>query len=195
RVREALDDHALDPRPPHVGEDMEARSPDRAVAQARPDHAHPVAEPHAPGRDAHLDGEALASGRQDDGVRALRDDRSFDCLRRCARRSDGEQEGRYRKQSCPFHRLTPLGYWATAPVLAVPTEEEAFGAEKSRSGYQPWPEVPPPSRPLEPEPSEPEPSEPEDVVVVVVVEAEPLPGPELDPEEPPSEEPWPEPSW
>jgi hypothetical protein len=33
------------------------------------------------------------------------------------------------------------------------------------------------------------------VVVVVVVEAEPLPGPELDPEDPPSEEPWPEPSW
>jgi len=91
--------------------------------------------------------------------------------------------------------LTPLGDWATALVLAVPTEEETFSAEKSRSGYQPWPEVPPPpSRPLEPDPSEPDPSEPEDVVVVVVVEAEPLPGPELDPEEPPSEEPWPEPS-
>ena len=81
--------------------------------------------------------------------------------------------------------------WATALVLAAFTEEEAFGAEKSRSGYQPWPEVPPPSPPLEPEPSE-----PEDVVVVVVVlvESEPPPGPELDPEEPLSEEPWPEPS-
>jgi hypothetical protein len=87
--------------------------------------------------------------------------------------------------------LTPLGDWATALVLAVPTEEEAFGAEKSRSRYQPWPEVPPPpSRPLEPESSEPE----EVVVVVVVVDSEPPPGPELDPEEPPSEEPWPEPS-
>ena len=77
-------------------------------------------------------------------------------------------------------------------MLAVPTEEEAFGAEKSRSGYQPWPEVPPPppSRPLEPEPSEPE----DVVVVVVVVDSEPPPGPELDPEVPPSEEPWPEPS-
>ena len=32
------------------------------------------------------------------------------------------------------------------------------------------------------------------VVVVVVVESEPPPGPELDPEEPPSEELWPEPS-
>jgi hypothetical protein len=31
-------------------------------------------------------------------------------------------------------------------------------------------------------------------VVVVVVESEPPPGPELDPEEPLSEEPWPEPS-
>jgi hypothetical protein len=30
------------------------------------------------------------------------------------------------------------------------------------------------------------------VVVDVVVESEPPPGPELDPEEPPSEEPWPE---
>jgi hypothetical protein len=82
-------------------------------------------------------------------------------------------------------------------VLAVPTEEEAFDAKKSRSGCQPWPEVPPPpSRPLEPEPSEPDPSEPEVVVVVVVVvvESEPPPGPELDPEEPPSEELWPEPS-
>lgn len=91
--------------------------------------------------------------------------------------------------------MTPLGDWATALVLAASTEEEAFGAEKSRSGYQPWPEVPPPpSPPLEPEPSEPELSEPEDVVVVVVVESEPAPGPELDPEEPLSEEPWPEPS-
>jgi hypothetical protein len=88
--------------------------------------------------------------------------------------------------------LTPLGDWATALVLAVSTEEEAFDAKKSRSGYQPWPELPPPSSP----PLEPEPSEPEDVVVVVdvVVESEPPPGPELDPEEPPSEEPWPEPS-
>jgi hypothetical protein len=86
--------------------------------------------------------------------------------------------------------LTPLGDWATALVLAVSTEEEASDAKKSRSGYQPWPEVPLlPSRPLEPEPSE-----PEDVVVVVVVEPEPPPGPDLDPEEPPSEEPWPEPS-
>jgi hypothetical protein len=87
--------------------------------------------------------------------------------------------------------LTPLGDWATALVLAASTEEEAFGAEKSRSGYQPGPELPPPppSPPLEPEPSE-------DVVVVVVVviDSEPPPGPELDPEEPPSEEPWPEPS-
>jgi len=92
--------------------------------------------------------------------------------------------------------LTPLGDWATAPVLAVSTEEEAFDVKRSRSDYQPWPEVPPPSRPLEPEPSEPDPSEPEDVVVVVVVvvDAEPPPGPELDPEEPPSEELWPEPS-
>jgi hypothetical protein len=85
--------------------------------------------------------------------------------------------------------LTPLGDWATALVLAASTEEEAFGAENSRSGYQPWPELPPP-----PSPSlEPELSEPEDVVVVaVVVESEPPPGPELDPEEPLSEEPWPE---
>lgn len=88
--------------------------------------------------------------------------------------------------------MTPLGDWATALVLAVSTEEEAFGAKKSRSDCQPWPEVPPPSSP----PLEPEPSEPEDVVVVVVVvvDSEPPPGPELDPEEPPSEEPWPEPS-
>lgn len=72
-------------------------------------------------------------------------------------------------------------------MLAVSTGEEAFGAKKSRSGYQPGPEWPPPSPPLEPEPSE-----PEDVVVVlvvVVVWPEPLPGPEFDPEEPPS---WPE---
>jgi hypothetical protein len=82
-------------------------------------------------------------------------------------------------------------------VPAVSTEEEAFGAKKSRSGYQPGPELPPPPSP----PLEPEPSEPEDVVVVVVVvvvvaavESEPPPGPELDPEEPLSEEPWPEPS-
>jgi hypothetical protein len=76
-------------------------------------------------------------------------------------------------------------------VPAVSTEEEAFGAKKSRSAYQPWPELPPPSSP----PLEPEPSEPEDVVVVVVVvESEPPPGPEFDPEEPLSEEPWPEPS-
>jgi hypothetical protein len=82
--------------------------------------------------------------------------------------------------------LTPLGDWAAALVLAVSTEEEPFGAERSRSGYQPWPEVPPPPSP----PLEPEPSEPEDVVVVVVVvvDSEPPPGPELDPEEPPSEE-------
>lgn len=75
-------------------------------------------------------------------------------------------------------------------MLAVSTEEEAFDAKESRSGYQPWPEVPPPPSP----PLDPEPSEPEDVVVVVVVvvESEPPPGPELDPEEPPSEEPWPE---
>lgn len=86
--------------------------------------------------------------------------------------------------------MTPLGDWATALVLAASTEEEAFGAEKSRSGYQPWPEVPPPPSP----PLEAEPSEPEDVVVVVVVESEPPPGPELDPEEPLSEELWPEPS-
>ena len=79
-----------------------------------------------------------------------------------------------------------VGDWATALVLAVSSEEEACGAETSRSGLQP--------PPLEPEPSEPELSEPEDVVVVVVVESEPPPGPELDPEEPPSEEPWPEPS-
>jgi len=79
--------------------------------------------------------------------------------------------------------LTPLGDWATALVLAVSSEEEACGAETSRSGLQP--------PPLEPEPSEPEAVL---VVVVVVVDSEPPPGPELDPEEPPSEEPWPEPS-
>jgi hypothetical protein len=76
---------------------------------------------------------------------------------------------------------------------AVSTEEEALGAKKSRSGPQP-PSEPPPSWPP---PSEPEPLEPEDVVVVVVVvvvELEPSPGPELDPEEPPSEELSPEPS-
>jgi hypothetical protein len=82
-------------------------------------------------------------------------------------------------------------------VLAVSTGEEAFAAKKSRSGFQPLPEPPwPSSPPLEPESSEPELSEPEDVVVVVVVvvESEPLPGPEFDPEEPLSEEPWPDPS-
>jgi hypothetical protein len=78
---------------------------------------------------------------------------------------------------------------------AVSTEEEALGAKKSRSGPQPPseppPSWPPPSEPELPEPESPEPLEPEDVVVVVVVvvvELEPSPGPELDPEEPPSEE-------
>jgi hypothetical protein len=85
--------------------------------------------------------------------------------------------------------LTPLWDWATALVLAVSTEEEAFAAKESRSGYQPGPELPPPLSP----PFEPESSEPEDVVVVVVVvESEPPPGPELDPEEPLFEEPCPE---
>lgn len=70
---------------------------------------------------------------------------------------------------------------------AVSTEEEAFGAQKSRSTGQP---SEPPALPLEPEPSE-----PEDVVVVVgVVESEPPSELELDPEEPPSEETSPDPS-